>query len=414
MTISYAVALTGLVAVLADTGPPSTCALYFDFTHTQESLTWFGDAQKDGTLKSRGANLGSRNDPQGQLTISTDGSSFSFLTHDNSTSTKKFGCCDPVTILNVEMSTGKWAVQSLHRTSAVKGANCGIYGCGFLDIAGVNPHTKKVTGWVEQLLPQPPPAPSPKPQAPPAPSPKRATRRSNPLPKDRIGQAFVEFDLASGDATQIRPFAIDASGGPNQTVGFAGPSARFDDEDNMWFQCYPDNKDQDTEGMCKASATPAKTNAKVSSAKWSNKKFYATDIQYSKALKSVIVFAQEINGGSDTSMTNIYQYDAKSMDQKTGLDRPEDRHRNQDWPLLLSLGKAWGTLHQTTISSDGRYLMVLLGTGDDPDFPVQNMVTIDLVAKKEVGRVVVKDNANIAILQVLPCQGSSPASEYLV
>lgn len=403
MGVSHVVALIGLVAVLAESGPPSTCALYFDFTHTQVSKTWFGEAQKDGTLKSR-ANLGSRNDPQGQLTISTDGTSFGFLTQDNSTSHKLFGCCDPVTIMNVEMSTGKWTIQSLHRMAAVKGASCGLYGCGFLDISGVNPHTKKVTGWVEQLVTQPPPAPAPAPAG---------TRRTNPLPKVRIGQAFVEFDLTSGDATSIRPFAIDASAG-GTGVGFASANARFDDEDNMWFQCYPDNQNQTTEGMCKASATPAKTNAKVSSAKWSNQKFYATDIQYSRVLKSVIVFAQEINTGSGTSTTNIYQYSTKSMNQKVGLDRPEDRHGNQDWPLLMTLGKAWGTLHQTTISSDGRYLMVLLGTGDNPDVPIQNMVTIDLVAKKEVGRVVVKDNKNIAILQVLPCQSSSTASENFV
>lgn len=389
MNISYAFILSGLVAVMADTSPPSTCALYFDFTHTQVSKTWFGEAQKDGTLKSR-ADLGSRNDPQGQLTISSDGSSFSFLTQDNSTKHKLFGCCDPVTIMNVEMNTGKWAIQSLHRMSAVKGASCGLYGCGFLDIAGVNPQTRKVVGWVEQLTSQPPPAPAP-----------AGTRRTNPLPKVRIGQAFVEFDLRNGDATSIRPFAINANNATG--VGFAGPSARFDDEENMWFQCYPDNEDQTTEGMCKASATQATTNAKVSSTKWSNKEFYATDIQYSKALKSIIVFAQEINTGSGTSMTNIYRYDCKGAGNKT-----------EDWPLLLTLGKAWGTLHQTTISSDGRYLMVLLGTGDNRDVPIQNMVTIDLVAKREVGRIVVKDNKNIAILQVLPCHVPSITSNVLV
>jgi hypothetical protein len=32
---------------------PSTCVLYFNFSHTEVSDAWFGEASKDGTLTSR-------------------------------------------------------------------------------------------------------------------------------------------------------------------------------------------------------------------------------------------------------------------------------------------------------------------------------------------------------------------------
>ena len=39
----------------------------------------------------------------------------------------------------------------------------------------------------------------------------------------------------------------------------------------------------------------------------------------------------------------------------------------------------------------------------EPDNHLQHLVTVDLVAKKEVARVTVKDNTNIAILAVVAC-----------
>ena len=64
--------------------PPSVCALYFNFSHTLQSDAWLGTVSSTGVLEPI-ANLGKHDDPQGQLTISGDGSGFAFATTDNAT-----------------------------------------------------------------------------------------------------------------------------------------------------------------------------------------------------------------------------------------------------------------------------------------------------------------------------------------
>jgi hypothetical protein len=64
---------------------------------------------------------------------------------------------------------------------------------------------------------------------------------------------------------------------------------------------------------------------------------------------------------------------------------------------------------QSTISADSRYLMVNLPTGLSPDRPINNILTVDLVAKEVVRKVVVNYNGgvggddDVSILTPLAC-----------
>ena len=85
----------------------------------------------------------------------------------------------------------------------------------------------------------------------------------------------------------------------------------------------------------------------------------------------------------------------------TRLFQAKDSADDGAWPELLDLGQSYGTLHQTTISSDGRYLLAVLPVGD-ATAPDQSLVTVDLVEKKIVNTLVNKDQ-NMPILAAIPC-----------
>mmetsp|Transcript_52182 Transcript_52182/g.111603 ORF Transcript_52182/g.111603 Transcript_52182/m.111603 type:complete len:90 (+) Transcript_52182:544-813(+) len=71
-------------------------------------------------------------------------------------------------------------------------------------------------------------------------------------------------------------------------------------------------------------------------------------------------------------------------------------------PVLLDLEPSYGSLHQSTISSDDRYLLVVLPEGQNANFPDQRILTIDLVEKQVVHRNVNKDR-NEPVLTAIPC-----------
>lgn len=150
----------------------------------------------------------------------------------------QFGCCDRTSIISVDTQSGKFNVSSIKRNNAISGAGaekCQAYGCGFVEIGGFNAKTNKIMSWVENLLPQPPPAPAPQ-NALPSPTRGGAHQRSrstraetigrakqiaatralgrvgsNPDPTTFIGLSIVDFDMATSDAVQARPFHMDGS-----------------------------------------------------------------------------------------------------------------------------------------------------------------------------------------------------------
>jgi hypothetical protein len=146
--------------------------------------------------------------------------------------------------------------------------------------------------------------------------------------------------------------------------------------------------DFNTEGVCRVPTTAGKTNAPVTALTFPDKKYTLTSIQYSKPLASVVAIAQNIKDDEGLTSTTVVQANPKSS--------------RKEWPVIVDLGKSVGSLHQTTISTDGRYLMVLLSM-DTTDYPVENLVTVDLVAKKEVNRIVLKQPKAWAPLALIAC-----------
>lgn len=363
------------------------CALYFNFTGVDESNMFFG-AVEDGALHQR-ADLGFRDDPQGKWALSKDGSGFAFLTVEGN----RKGCCDPTAVMTVDFATGKAAATSIPRT--VEGVKCGIWGCGFMEVGGFDAQARSVVGWVEKQMPPPPPAAPGASEGPPRRRGARPDRRSRrgALPSsrttanDHIGEALVQFDAAAGDATEIRPFFLDADDAKGPAVMASGLSA-FDDQGRMWFACNPTG-DFDKEGLCSVAVAKSKDNAVVTSVKSPYKKLTISSIEYSAATSSVIVVAQSFaSGGDRMETTQVFQVGANAT--------------NGGWPQLVDLGTSWDALHSTAMSPDGRYLTVLLPVGPDEDTAENHLVTVDVVTKKEVGRVVIKDQ-NLAPLAAIPC-----------
>ena len=70
--------------------------------------------------------------------------------------------------------------------------------------------------------------------------------------------------------------------------------------------------------------------------------------------------------------------------------------------MVYDLGKTWNTLHQTTISGDGRYLMVVAGIGGNINFPDYTIFTIDLVKKTAV-QTKVQNSYDIVPLAAMAC-----------
>ena len=111
-------------------------------------------------------------------------------------------------------------------------------------------------------------------------------------------------------------------------------------------------------------------------------------MQYSKALKSAVVVVQGI----------------------APVSSPNQRVPTSVWTAaphgyekLVDLGEWIGWLHQTTISSDGRYLMFTAYEPNGKTYPTSTLLTIDLVAKKVVDSIVVQDSQKITVLATLPC-----------
>ena len=378
--------LVTALALQSPDGAPATCALYFDFTYQQVSNAYYGAVSADGKLN-RIVDLGPRFDPQGEVTISTDGARFAFTCDDNATAHENFGCCSRQSVLDFDVKTGAYSVTSLHRRLALShrppNVTCGVWGCGFLEIGAYDAKARTVIGWLEALLPPPPPATAPA-ALPPAADP-RGRRRA--APGNVLGEALVSFDLTSGNATVLNPLQFNLN--RPKAPADMGQTAFDAEGQRMWFSCNPMGDEFEPEGLCSVSTAPSASNPKVTATTWSDENSTIASLQYSAPLKSAV------------ALVNALSDDPSAAPVKTSVVLATSA--TSDWPVLLDLGLAWGDLHQTTISSDGRYLLVNLKTGESRDYPNQNLITVDLVEKKEVSRVKVKDNVAIAILAPVAC-----------
>ena len=367
-------ALAVLAAVsVAAAAEPKTCALYFDFhekkSPSRVSHLYFGEVADDGTFEGgQRADLGLQYDPQGQLTVAPDGKSLAFTGIDNRTAHDHFGCCDRTAVIKVDIASGESTMNHLARKKPVAGATCGLWGCGFLEIGRLV--GDKVLGWVEPLLPPTPPG-------------ETAAARA---PSDDFGLTLAEFDLTTGEATATRPFALhygDAHS-PQMTVGTAAFSG-----DKIYFACNPDQSNDAVEGVCSAPTAPSKDPAEVGAIPFEDQSYTITSVEYSKALEAPVVLAQKIPNENMTA-TKVYAATSPTF----GVE------------ALVDLGEALGSLHQTTMSADGRYLMVLATSpSTEPQYPKQSLVTVDLVAKKVVKTIDVKDTGafGIATLAAVAC-----------
>lgn len=326
----------------------------------------------DGNFeKGQRADLGLHDDPEGQVAIGSDGSQLAFLTKDPSVH-KLYGCCDNTAVMIVDIATGKSQIKSIKRTDPVEGAKCGVWGCGFLEIGQLGPKgSTTVTGWVEPLIPPPP-------------HPGTVAKRD----PDDFGMSLATFDVATGDAKAVRPFALhQANASAPQLSG--GGTTDFSD-DAIWFACNPHSNDINTEAVCSAptaeSTTPAEQDFK--SIEFKNKAFTITSVTYSRALKAPVAIAQNIANDANMTATHVYVADGADFGKE----------------VLVDLGTSVGGLHQATISSDGQFLMVYLAAGLG-DFPKEFLLTVDLVNKKVVKKIAVKDYgvAGIAVLSPVAC-----------
>ena len=357
---------------VAAAATPKTCALYFDFhekkSPSRVSHLYFGEITEDGTFEGgQRADLGLHDDPQGQLTIAPDGTSLAFTANDNRTEHDHFGCCDRTAVVKVDIATGENTINHLAREKPVSGATCGFWGCGFLEIGQLS-KDDTVLGWVEPLLPPAPPS---------------ERRRA---PSDDFGMALAEFDLATGEATATRPFALHYGNAhsPQMTAG----TAAFSDTE-IFFACNPDQSNDAAEGVCSAPTVPSKEPATVTAIPFKEKTYTITSVEYSSALGAPVALAQA-NPNENMTATKVFVAEDGSFGDAA----------------LVDLGESLGSLHQTTISSDGRYLMVLLTTpSNEPEYPKQALATVDLVEKKVVKSISVKDTGafGIATLAAVAC-----------
>jgi hypothetical protein len=278
----------------------------------------------------------------------------------------------------------------------VKGANCGVWGCGFLNVFNLDADKKTSMAWMESLLPPPPPSSTTaraarltgieRKQQQQQKQQQQRRRRSSDDPSDLVGLTLAEIDLTTGITTATRPLGLNASG-PQDMGGTFGYDA---EEQHMWFAC--EDPDGVHEGVCRADASKGAKEGTLVEKKWGNVKYTITSLGWSNALKSVVVLAQELSSTDGPVDTKVFQADPKSS--------------SKEWPVLADLGKTCYDLHQATVSADGRYMMANVGSGNCDGYPQGELVTVDMVSKKVVGRIVVKDTTpatGLALLAAIPC-----------
>ena len=320
--------------------------------------------------------------------ISSDGSKIAFTANSAQGVKDHFGCCDKTAVMSVDLKTANSTLGQMHRLDEISGTKCGLWGCGIMSLGNYDAKEGTVIGWVEKLLPPPPPT------APKIGAIERKTKAARRGEKpDPLGTSLVSIELSSMKATTISPFSFDLNKakGPAPVSGFV---PAFDDKNSiMYHGCNPDASDFDTEGVCWIHVSKTKKEPSMKTSKWNlPKNWTMTDIKYSQALSEVVFMAQTLPGIDTSKMsgTKIYTFNPST----------------EKYAELVDLGESWGDLHQTTMSADGKYLMAHVQTGKQiPNIGPQftHSIVIDVVAKKVVQNVVAKDGENLAFLSTFTC-----------
>jgi len=367
--------------------------LYFNYT-TQGSKGYsdifYGKLNpSDGIIQHR-ADLGGQFDPKGELVMSTDGSTFAFGADSIQGVKEHFGCCDKTAVMSVDTKTGKNKLSEMHRFGEISGTSCGIWGCGLMTLNNFDAKSNTVMAWVEELLPPPPPT---------APKVGATTKRHSSSHSRRLlggkgdkpnplGKALVELNLGTMKATTIAPFSFDLNDatGPVPVSGF-GPA--YDSKENVWYHAVnPISTNFELEGICAVNVIKSQKPLTKKVYPWKNmpSNYTITSIQYSEALSEVVFLAQGVSDPSALSPSKLFTFNPKT-------------HK---YSALVDLGMAWNDLHQTTMSSDGRFMFATLQTGNQ-NKPTFKTVTVDVVTQKVIHNVAPKDNKNIAVLSTLAC-----------
>jgi hypothetical protein len=156
--------------------------------------------------------------------------------------------------------------------------------------------------------------------------------------------------------------------------------------------CTPFTGDPNQEAVCSYPASKAEKAAAIKVFSWSYDKSYTmTSIDYSKALKGVVVLAQSYGDMKSQQATKLLFADPSKPDQK-------------DWATIVNLPQSVGSLHQGTMSPCGRYYSVVLEVGTDPLYPAEDVIMVDVVAKKIIKHVHAQHTEkDISVLNAFSC-----------
>ena len=242
----FKLATTAAAAAAATlvTTTPDMCVTYFNFTNQQESNTYYGIANEDGSITKK-SDLGIRFDPQGRISIGEE--SFVFTTISNQTAHQGFGCCDKLSLLTVNKKTGAFMTASVdHSSSFGPGSKlCGKYGCGISSFAGINDATGTAVTWMDRLVPNPPPAASPQEQE----EQKEGSSSSSEITTEQFdaaaaapnpyleGLTLGKFNLKTGEIIPIRPFIINTKNMSVSTPMDSGMASYDYQNKKFWFSC---------------------------------------------------------------------------------------------------------------------------------------------------------------------------------
>ena len=269
LKLATTVATTAAAALVT---APDMCVTYFNFTDQQESNTYYGVVNDDGSILQK-SDLGLQFDPQGRVAIGKE--TFVFTTNSNQTSHQGFGCCDKVSLLTVDKKTGSFSVASVDHTSQFGPGSkqCGEYGCGISSFSGIDDVSGTAVVWMDQLLPQPPPAASPQEKGVRASSSggggdgdDGASDKQPPNPYLE-GLTLGKFNLKTGEIIPLRPFVVNTQNNSVSTPMDSGMASYDYKNKDFWFSCNVDG-DMNQEAVCSYPATSGKKAKDISVFSW--------------------------------------------------------------------------------------------------------------------------------------------------
>jgi len=276
---------------------------------------------------------------------------------------------------------------------------CGKYGCGISSFAGINDATGTAVTWMDRLVPNPPPAASPQEQE----EQKEGSSSSSEITTEQFdaaaaapnpyleGLTLGKFNLKTGEIIPIRPFIINTKNMSVPTPMDSGMASYDYQNKKFWFSCNV-NGDMNQEAVCSYPATSGKKAKEMSVYAWAYDKTYTINsIDYSDALKGVVVLAQSYGDMKSQQATKLLFADPSKPNEK-------------NWTTIVNLPQSESNLHEGTISPCGRYYSVTLVVGTDPIYPSEDLIMVDLITKKIIKHIHAKyTSKDIDVVNVFSC-----------